>query len=74
VPIVIEGFNNMTKKEAFLDELDHVPESIIDEVLDYIRFLKSKNVHEYSETTLLNETSLKKDWLKPKEDEAWKDL
>ena len=64
----------MTKKEALMKELEQVPEAIIDEVLCYIRILKSKISKGNMESALISETSLKKDWLRPEEDEAWKDL
>jgi hypothetical protein len=31
-------------------------------------------LEESMETAIASETSLKKDWLKPEEDEAWRDL
>ncbi len=64
----------MTKKEVLMSELDQAPAEIIDEVLDFIRFLKTKKKQENIDTALMSESSLKKDWLTPEEDEAWKDL
>ena len=34
----------------------------------------SQYAKENMEVTLLSETSLRKDWLSPEEDEAWQDL
>lgn len=51
-----------------------MPEALLKEILDFIRFLKTKEVKERFEFTILSESSLKKDWLRPAEDEAWQDL
>ena len=64
----------MNKKEPIAKEIEQVPEPLLEEVLDFVRFLKSKRMREKLETSLLSESSLKKDWLKPEEDGAWRDL
>ena len=64
----------MAVKELIVEEIEHVPEQYLGEVLDFIRFLKHKTSDEILETALLSESSLKKDWLTPEEDEAWQDL
>ncbi|MCC7573963.1 DUF2281 domain-containing protein [Candidatus Woesearchaeota archaeon] len=64
----------MSKKDILLKEIEQVPEPYIDEVLDFIRFLKTKNTKEKIHITIASETSLAKDWLKPEEDEAWQNL
>ena len=64
----------MNKKELIVKEIEQVPEPLLEEVLDFVRFLKTKGVREKLEITLLSELSLKKDWLRPEEDEAWQDL
>ena len=64
----------MTKKEIIIKEIEQLPESDLDNVIYYLTQLKSNIVRETSETILASETSLKKDWLKPEEEEAWKDL
>lgn len=43
----------------------------LEEILRKKGILKEKNL---SETALLSEKSLAKEWLSPEEDEAWKDL
>ena len=60
----------MSKKDILLKEIEQVPEPYLDEVLDFIRFLKTKNVKEKMQLTIASETSLAKDWLKPEEDVA----
>jgi len=64
----------ITEKEIVMREIDGLPAPLLEEVLDFVRFLKSKVAQEAFETALLSETSLRKDWLSPEEDEAWRDL
>ncbi|MHA1526468.1 MAG: DUF2281 domain-containing protein [Promethearchaeota archaeon] len=64
----------MSKKDTIIAELEKVPEKVLDEILDYINFLKDKLIKQKLETALMSESSLKKDWLQPEEDEAWQDL
>jgi len=64
----------MEEKELIVKEIENLPESYLIEILDFIRFLKNKVWEEKMELALASEVSLKKDWLKPEEDEAWKDL
>lgn len=61
-------------KEEVLRKLNEVPDFLMEEISDFIEFLKSRVVKERFEATLLSESSLAKDWLKPEEDKAWKDL
>jgi hypothetical protein len=64
----------MTIKEQLLQEIEKVPEPLLQEVLDFIQFLQNKRQQEKLEITLLSESSLKKNWLKPEEEAAWQDL
>lgn len=64
----------MTKRELLITEIEQVPEPLLDEVLDFVQFLKSKITREGWECAVQSESSLKKDWLLPQEDEAWRDL
>ncbi len=64
----------MSKKELLASEIEQVPEPLLDEILDFVRFLKTKMVKERLDTAIASESSLKKDWLKPEEDEAWRNL
>ena len=64
----------MSKKDTIIAELEKVPEKVLDEILDYINFLKDKLIKQKLETALMSESNLKKDWLQPEEDEAWQDL
>ncbi len=64
----------MSTKELLLNEIEHCPEPFLNEVLDFMNFLKTKSIQERLEATIISESSLKKDWLKPEEDKAWQNL
>ncbi|TET45129.1 DUF2281 domain-containing protein [candidate division TA06 bacterium] len=64
----------MKLKELILKEIEKVPEEYLAEILDFIRFLETKGWGEGMGTAVASETSLRKDWLRPEEDEAWQDL
>ena len=64
----------MEVKELILKEIEKIPEQYLTEILDFIRFLETKALEERMGTAIVSEASLKKDWLKPEEDEAWQDL
>ena len=65
---------SMTLKELILQEIENIRDTLLQEVLDFIQFLQAKHQLEMSETMLLSESSLQKDWLKAEEEEAWQDL
>jgi len=62
------------KKESILNEIEQIPESLYEEILDFIRFLKTKSLKETIATAVASEPSLKKDWLRAEEDKAWQNL
>ncbi len=64
----------MTRRSELLAEIDSVPEPMLAEVIDFVKFLKMKSAKEGSSTAVASESVLKKDWLKVEEDNAWKDL
>ncbi len=55
-------------------EIEAFPEPYLEEVLDFIHFLKDKAMKKRMEDAVLSESVLARDWLSPEEDEAWKDL
>jgi len=63
----------MEQKKLLVQELEDLPEDFVAEVLDFVRFLKMKVIQQRRETALLSEAALQ-DWLRPEEDEAWRDL
>ncbi len=64
----------MSKKEEILNEIEQVPEASLEEVLEFVRLLKTRNMREKSDNSIASESSLKKDWFREGEDEAWRDL
>ena len=64
----------MGKKELLIKEIEQVPEPLLDVVLDFVHFLKAKITKERVDTAIASESSLKKDWLRPEEDDAWKSV
>jgi hypothetical protein len=64
----------MGKKELLISEIEQVPEPFLDEVLDFVHFLKTKIIKERLDTAIASESSLKKDWLRAEEDDAWQSL
>jgi len=61
-------------REEIISELNGLPPGKYYEVLDFIRFLKSRSRRNIPETVTVSEALLRKDWLLPEEDEAWSDL
>ena len=64
----------MTTKDLIIRELERTPTPILEQVLAFLKFLKSMQAQENLEPALLSESSLQKDWLRSEEDEAWQDL
>ena len=64
----------MTTRDLLLAEIEGAPEPLLAQVIDFVRFLKAQKAQERLETALISETTLRKDWLRPEEDEAWRDL
>jgi hypothetical protein len=64
----------MTNRAVLIHEIETVPEPLLDEVMDFVQFVKARSVREGLYTAVASETSLKKDWLCAEEDEAWGDL
>ena len=64
----------MEVEEQIIRELQQVPRQHYLEILYFIRAKKKKAGKISSETALASESSLKKDWLRPEEDEAWANL
>ncbi|PIP16721.1 MAG: DUF2281 domain-containing protein [bacterium (Candidatus Ratteibacteria) CG23_combo_of_CG06-09_8_20_14_all_48_7] len=64
----------MSTKEQLICEIEQVPETYLDELLDFVQFLKSKKFGEGLHNAIASESSLKKDWLKGEEDQAWQNL
>ncbi|MDZ7964784.1 MAG: DUF2281 domain-containing protein [Nostoc sp. DedSLP03] len=62
-------------KEQITQELEKLPEPLLQEILDFVQFLQAKYQKEKTlEISIMSESSLQKDWLRPEEDSAWQDL
>jgi hypothetical protein len=64
----------MTTKEAILKAMEDLPEEYLDELASYAERLRRRTAVESSPAALASERTLAKDWLRPEEDEAWRDL
>jgi hypothetical protein len=64
----------MSKKQILISEIEQLPDELVTEVMDFVTFLRIKASNESVETALLSESSLRKDWLRKEEDDAWQDL
>lgn len=64
----------MNLKQQLQNEIESLPESLVLEVLHFLQFLKLQRSESSTPTTLLSESALEKDWLRPEEDEAWQNL
>jgi len=64
----------MTKRQTVQQAVEDVPDAYLDEVLDFVGFLKRRIARDAYSTAVVSESALTKDWLRPEEDEAWKDL
>jgi len=64
----------MTDRTVLLREIETLPAASLDEVVNFVAWLKYRKLSQVSETMLLSEASLSKDWNTPEEDEAWAGL
>lgn len=58
----------MEVREEIIRKVKSLPDEKLAELLSFINFLEKK------EELILSETSLRKDWLREEEEEAWKEL
>ncbi len=65
---------NISKIDQIIDELNQFPEKLLEEIFDYVKYLKAKLIKDNMETAIVSESSLKKDWSRSEEDEAWQNL
>ncbi|MFO7651322.1 MAG: DUF2281 domain-containing protein [bacterium] len=64
----------VTRRETVIRQLESMPDNYLDEVSDFLQFLQTRIGRDGLATAVASESSLRKDWLRPEEDEAWKDL
>jgi len=64
----------MTSRAVLQRELETLPAACLNEVIDFVVWIKQRKLAHVPETMLLSEAALSKDWDTPKEDEAWASL
>jgi hypothetical protein len=64
----------MTVKESLLKTVEDMPDDCLSELVEYAKRLQFKAAHGRVPTAMVSEAVLAKDWLRPEEDEAWRDL
>jgi Protein of unknown function (DUF2281) len=64
----------MNNRDLIIQEIDKIPDALLQEVLDFMQFIRAKHQQDELETMLLSESFLAKDWLNPSEETAWQDL
>ena len=62
------------QRKKIEDEVKNIPDHYLDEVYSYLSYLKFRATEDKIQTDLASQSSLAKDWLRPEEDEAWKNL
>lgn len=63
----------MNTKEILTQEIDQIPEPLLEQLIEFLLSLKSQYLQDKLEMTMMK-SSLAKDWLSQEEDEAWQDL
>lgn len=57
-----------------MNEIESLPSEYFQEIMDFVGYLKLKQLKNIPETMALSEQSLAKDWNTSEEDEAWASL
>lgn len=57
-----------------MNEIETLPSECLQEIMDFVGYLKLKQSKNISETMILSEKSLANEWDTPEEDEAWQNL
>lgn len=61
-------------RKQLIKEIEQVPEPLLEEIRDFVSFLKARIRKERMDIALASESSLKKDWLCAEEEAAWWNL
>ena len=62
----------MTARQKLMKELEGLPDPLLEKVVDLVRAFREEESG--NGMAFASESTLGKDWLRPEEDEAWKDL
>lgn len=74
MPMIGADNVGMSTLELIERELAEMPETLRQEVYDFVRFLRLKSQQDSFNGLLLSESALARDWNTPEEDEAWQSL
>jgi hypothetical protein len=64
----------MTVKKSIVQAVEDLPEDCLDDLAHHVESLRRRAALRAVPTMLASEAVLAKDWLRPEEDEAWRDL
>ena len=64
----------MTNRAVLLQEIETLPAACLDDVVDFVAWIKHRKLSKIPETMLLSEAALSKEWNTTEEDEAWASL
>jgi hypothetical protein len=64
----------MSDKEMLLHEINILPTECLGEIIDFVAYVKQKQLRKIPETMRLSEAALAKEWDTPEEDAAWQNL
>jgi hypothetical protein len=64
----------MTAKEAIVQAVEDLPDDCLDDLVRYVEVLRRRAAVRAMPTAMASEAVLAKDWLRPEEEEAWRDL
>ena len=80
VPMGAENLYNcqedfiMPSINQLIYEIETLPSEYVQEVINFVGYLKLKRLRNLPETMILSEKTLAKNWDTPEEDEAWANL
>jgi hypothetical protein len=65
----------MDTRQLLREEIETIPDTLVEEILRFVKALKERNLPALScELLDASESSLARDWLREEEDIAWKNL
>jgi hypothetical protein len=64
----------LSDRDILLHEINTLPAECLGEVVDFVEYVKRKQLKKIPETMFLSEVSLAREWDTPEEDEAWRNL
>jgi len=62
------------KAQLLMREIESLPADYLEEIMDFIEYIKQKRLNIIPETMLMSEQALARDWNTAKEDAAWANL